>query len=96
MCLPFKVKPIFGIGAVTSPSERAGPLAKLYIDSAAEQTAPFPEAFRCFLGDFSEALLGGAILLDGVAQNANLEIGVPEVQAMGFAATVPFPLSSAR
>jgi hypothetical protein len=90
------VKLIFSIGAVTTPSEQPVPLAKLYIASAAEQTAPFPEAFRCCLGGFLEALPGGAILLNGITQNANREIGVPGVQAIRFAATVPFPLSSVR
>jgi hypothetical protein len=39
---PFSVKLIFGIGEVTTPGKQARPLAKLYLASAPEETAPFP------------------------------------------------------
>jgi hypothetical protein len=44
VCFPFKVKLIFGIDAVTAPNEWSGPLVKLYIASAWEQTAPLQGA----------------------------------------------------
>jgi hypothetical protein len=78
---PFNVKVIFGIGAVTTPSGQSRPLAKVYIASATEQTAPFLEA------------PGDAILLNGLTQNARRggEIGGPGFQAdLFFAATVLF------
>ena len=79
MRFPFNVKLIFGIGAVTVPSGQARPLAKVYIASATEQTAPFLEA------------PGDAILPNGVTQNANREIGGPGFQAdLFFTATVLF------
>ena len=79
MRFPFKVKLIFGIGAVTTPSGQSRPLAKVYIASVTEQTAPFLEA------------PGDDILLNGVTQNANRKIDGPGFQAdLFFAATVLF------
>ena len=81
MRFPFNVKLIFGISAVTVPSGQARPLAKVYIASALEQTAPFLEA------------PGDAILLNGVTQNARGggEIGDHGFQAdLFFAVTVLF------
>ena len=98
MRFPFRVKLIFGIGAITTPSERARLLAELYIACAPEQTAPFLEAFRYCSGGNREILPGNAILLNGVVQNANREIGFPgfqplqakESSGLFFAATVLF------
>ncbi len=84
MRFPLRVKPIFGIGAVTTPSKQTRPLLKLYIASGVEQTAPFPEAFRCCPGRSREILPGNAILLNGVVQTANREIGVPGFQPVQF------------
>ena len=84
MRFPFRIKPIFGIGAVTTQSKQTGPLPELYIASNVEQTASFPEAFRCCPGRSLEILRGNAILLNGFVQTANRELGVPGFQPVRF------------
>ena len=81
MRFPFSVKLSFDMVAFTTLSEQARPLAKLYIASASEQTAPFLETFRWRSGGYREMLPGTAILLNGVVQTVRRggEIGVPGV-----------------